>query len=64
LPARRHVVDGTECKNGNEEEDEELKRGGDTVGEKVADALEDLSRAKDAVHNGREPRLGEHNVGG
>ena len=41
----------------------DLQGGGHPVGDEVLDALEDGAGDDDAVHNGGEARLGQHDVG-
>ena len=43
-PVERHVVNGPEGEDGDEEEDHQLQRGGDAVGQEVADAVENAPR--------------------
>ena len=43
-PVGRHVVNGSEGEDGDEEEDHQLQRGGDAVGQEVADAVENAPR--------------------
>ena len=43
-PVGRHVVNGPEGEDGDEEEDHQLQRGGDAVGQEVADAVENAPR--------------------
>ena len=48
VPVERHVVNGSECEDGDEEEDHQLQRRGDAVRQEVADAVEDAPRYQDA----------------
>mmetsp|Transcript_26989 Transcript_26989/g.62571 ORF Transcript_26989/g.62571 Transcript_26989/m.62571 type:complete len:233 (-) Transcript_26989:1289-1987(-) len=64
LPICRHIINGLECKDGNEKENQQLQGGGDTVGQEVLNADENTTRNEHSVHNGRKTRLGKHDIGG
>lgn len=49
-----------EDKHGDEEEEQELKRGGNTICDEGLDALENLARNDDGLHNHRQALVGQH----
>lgn len=49
-----------EGKHGDEEEEQKLKRGSNTICDEGLDALEDLARNDDGLHNHRQALMGQH----
>ena len=58
-----YVLQWFECEHGNEEENQQLQRGGNTVGDETTNTLEDTTRNDNAMHYGRKPFFSEDNIG-